>query len=83
MLIRTKTKTVFSEIFPEGFFVNILYTVSVDFSDDGPEHPIVNPVSHDNENRSYHGGRNATLLVVIEAVEHLPQHYKDKTKTNK
>lgn len=52
------------------------YTVSVDFSDDGPEHPIVDTVSHDDENRSHHGGRNATLLVVIEAVEHLPQHFK-------
>ncbi len=53
-------------------------TVGIYFGDDGPELSIVNAVAHHGENRPDHRGRDAALLVVVEAVEHLPQHLKNK-----
>lgn len=52
-------------------------TIGVDFGDDGSKHPVVDSVAHDGQNGPHHGRRDAALLVVVEAVENLPQHYRN------
>lgn len=63
--------------------VNCKFTIGIDFGDDGFKQFGVDSMAHDSEDGLYHGRRNATFLVVIEAVEHFAQHYKQNKRKTK